>query len=103
MQSPVEREHAGIADDQAIMKSIALGWPDETFPAMRWYRIDQPWPDLDIQLSPWANGDVPSVVDAFIVDCAFRWISMPWCRSGQSEWSAGWLRYWPPTWLAIRG
>ena len=33
MQSPVVREHAGIADDQAIMKSIALGWPDENFPA----------------------------------------------------------------------
>ena len=33
MQSPVVREHAGIADDQVIMKSIALGWPDHTFPA----------------------------------------------------------------------
>jgi hypothetical protein len=33
MQSPVVREHAGIADDQVIMKSIALGWPDENFPA----------------------------------------------------------------------
>ena len=33
MQSPVVREHAGIADDQVIMKAIALGWPDETFPA----------------------------------------------------------------------
>jgi len=33
MQSPVVRENAGIADDQVIMKSIALGWPDETFPA----------------------------------------------------------------------
>lgn len=33
MQSPVVREHAGIADDQVIMKSIALGWPDEDFPA----------------------------------------------------------------------
>ena len=33
MQSPVVREYAGIADDQVIMKSIALGWPDETFPA----------------------------------------------------------------------
>ncbi len=33
MQSPVVREHAGIAADQVIMKSIALGWPDETFPA----------------------------------------------------------------------
>lgn len=33
MQSPVVREHAGIADDQVIMKSIALGWPEESFPA----------------------------------------------------------------------
>ena len=33
MQSPVVREHAGIAADQVIMKSIALGWPDFTFPA----------------------------------------------------------------------
>ena len=33
MQSPVVREHAGIAADQVIMKSIALGWPDDTFPA----------------------------------------------------------------------
>jgi nitroreductase len=33
MQSPVVREHAGIADDQVIMKSIALGWPDDGFPA----------------------------------------------------------------------
>ncbi len=33
MQSPVVREHAGIADDQIIMKSIALGWPDDSFPA----------------------------------------------------------------------
>ncbi|HEY8617412.1 nitroreductase [Phenylobacterium sp.] len=33
MQSPVVREHAGIAADQVIMKAIALGWPDETFPA----------------------------------------------------------------------
>ncbi len=33
MQSPVVREHAAIADDQVIMKSIALGWPDESFPA----------------------------------------------------------------------
>lgn len=31
MQSPVVREHAGIPDDQVIMKSIALGWPDESF------------------------------------------------------------------------
>jgi nitroreductase len=33
MQSPVVREHAGIAADQVIMKAIALGWPDESFPA----------------------------------------------------------------------
>ena len=33
MQSPVVREHAGIAADQVIMKSIALGWPDYDFPA----------------------------------------------------------------------
>jgi len=33
MQSPVVREYAGVAEDQVIMKSIALGWPDETFPA----------------------------------------------------------------------
>ncbi len=33
MQSPVVREHAGIPDDQVIMKAVALGWPDEDFPA----------------------------------------------------------------------
>ncbi|WP_114521520.1 nitroreductase [Altererythrobacter sp. ZODW24] len=33
MQSPVVREHANIPDDQVIMKSIALGWPEMTFPA----------------------------------------------------------------------
>ena len=33
MQSPVVREHAGIADDQVIMKAVALGWPDDAFPA----------------------------------------------------------------------
>ncbi len=33
MQSPVVREHAGIPDDQVIMKAIALGWPDPDFPA----------------------------------------------------------------------
>ena len=33
MQSPVVREHAGIPADQVIMKSIALGWPDERFAA----------------------------------------------------------------------
>lgn len=33
MQSPVVREHAGIPDDQVIMKAVALGWPDYSFPA----------------------------------------------------------------------
>ncbi|MCH1543038.1 MAG: nitroreductase [Alphaproteobacteria bacterium] len=33
MQSPVVREHAGIAEDQVIMKAVALGWPDDAFPA----------------------------------------------------------------------
>ena len=33
MQSPVVREHAGIPDDQVIMICVALGWPDERFPA----------------------------------------------------------------------
>ena len=33
MQSPVVREYAGIADDQVIMKAVALGWPDDAFPA----------------------------------------------------------------------
>jgi nitroreductase len=33
MQSPVVREHARIPDDQVIMICVALGWPDESFPA----------------------------------------------------------------------
>ena len=33
MQSPVVREHAGIAVDQVILKSVALGWSDQDFPA----------------------------------------------------------------------
>ena len=33
MQSPVVREHAGIPEDQVIMICVAMGWPDETFPA----------------------------------------------------------------------
>ena len=33
MQSPVVRAEAGIADDQVIQTCIAMGWPDETFPA----------------------------------------------------------------------
>jgi nitroreductase len=33
MQSPVVREHAGIADDQVIMICVAMGYPDDSFPA----------------------------------------------------------------------
>ncbi|MEL6323181.1 MAG: nitroreductase [Pseudomonadota bacterium] len=33
MQSPVVREHAGIPETQVIMICVAMGWPDETFPA----------------------------------------------------------------------
>ena len=33
MQSPVVREHAGIPEDQVIMISIAMGFPDDDFPA----------------------------------------------------------------------
>jgi nitroreductase len=33
MQSPVVREHASIPDDQVIMICVAMGYPDETFPA----------------------------------------------------------------------
>lgn len=33
MQSPVVREHAGIPDDQVIMICVAMGFPDEAFPA----------------------------------------------------------------------
>jgi len=33
MQSPVVREHANIAENQVIMKAVAIGWPDESFPA----------------------------------------------------------------------
>ena len=33
MQTPVVREHAGIPDDQVIMICVALGWPDDSFPA----------------------------------------------------------------------
>ena len=33
MQSPVVREHAEIPDDQVIMICVAMGYPDETFPA----------------------------------------------------------------------
>lgn len=37
MQSPVVRQHAGIPDDQVIMKAVAIGWPDPKFPANRVY------------------------------------------------------------------
>lgn len=33
MQSPVVREHARIGDDQVIMICVAMGWPDDSFPA----------------------------------------------------------------------
>ena len=33
IQSPVVRKHAAIPDDQVIMKAVAMGWPDESFPA----------------------------------------------------------------------
>jgi nitroreductase len=33
MQSPVVREHARIPDDQLIMMCVAMGWPDDDFPA----------------------------------------------------------------------
>ena len=33
MQSPVVRAEAGIPDDQMIQTCIAMGWPDESFPA----------------------------------------------------------------------
>ena len=33
MQSPVVREHAGIPDDQVIMICVALGYPEDSFPA----------------------------------------------------------------------
>ena len=37
MQSPVVREHAGIPDNQVIMKAVAMGWPDPDFPANKVY------------------------------------------------------------------
>ena len=33
MQSPVVREHASIPDDQVIMICVAMGFPEESFPA----------------------------------------------------------------------
>ncbi len=35
MQSPVVREHAGIPDDQVIMICVAMGYPQDEFPANR--------------------------------------------------------------------
>ena len=31
--SPVVREHAGIPEDEVIVVTVAMGWPDEAFPA----------------------------------------------------------------------
>jgi hypothetical protein len=36
-QSPVVREHASIPGVQVIMKAIAVGFPDPSFPANRVY------------------------------------------------------------------
>ena len=33
VSAPVVREHAGIPDDQVIMICVAMGYPDESFPA----------------------------------------------------------------------
>lgn len=33
MHSPVVRKHAGIPDDQVIMICVAMGYPDDSFPA----------------------------------------------------------------------
>ena len=33
MQSPVVRAEAGIPEDQLIQTCVAMGWPDESFPA----------------------------------------------------------------------
>ncbi|ARN22542.1 nitroreductase [Piscinibacter gummiphilus] len=33
MQSPVVRAEAGIAEDQVIQTCVAMGWPDDSFPA----------------------------------------------------------------------
>jgi nitroreductase len=33
MQSPVLREHAAMTDDQVIMICVAMGYPDDSFPA----------------------------------------------------------------------
>ncbi len=33
MQSPVVRAEARIPDDQVIQTCVAMGWPDDAFPA----------------------------------------------------------------------
>ncbi len=33
MQSPVVRAEARIPDDEVIQTCVAIGWPDERFPA----------------------------------------------------------------------
>ena len=33
MQSSVVREHADIPDDEIIMTCVAMGYPDDSFPA----------------------------------------------------------------------
>ena len=33
VQSPVVRAHANIPDDEVIMMAVAMGWPDDSFPA----------------------------------------------------------------------
>jgi hypothetical protein len=33
MQSPVVREHARIPEDKVIQTCVAMGYPDESFPA----------------------------------------------------------------------
>ena len=33
MQSPVVRDHAQIPEDQVIMICVAMGFPDDSFPA----------------------------------------------------------------------
>ncbi|MFZ4122583.1 MAG: hypothetical protein ACOYKM_13065 [Caulobacterales bacterium] len=32
-REPTANSHAGTPDDQVIMIAIAIGWPDENFPA----------------------------------------------------------------------
>ena len=45
MQSPVVREHAGIPDDQVIMKAVAMGFPDYDFAANEVYSHRKPLED----------------------------------------------------------